>query len=95
MECMDELMLPPGDFRTVRRSPATMGKVVSLCIMDTVWAVSSGTPTYILVIIGVVICLIASARVKSTYSKFEKVRSHSGVTAAGGGTADSARRGHL
>ena len=39
-------------------------------------------PTYILVIIGVVICLIASARVKSTYSKFEKVRSHSGVTAA-------------
>ena len=39
-------------------------------------------PTYILVIIGVVICLIASARVKSTYAKFEKVRSHSGVTAA-------------
>ena len=39
-------------------------------------------PTYILVIIGVVICLIASARVKSTYAKFEKVRSHSGVAAA-------------
>ena len=39
-------------------------------------------PTYFLVIIGVVICLIASARVKSTYAKFERVRSHSGVTAA-------------
>ena len=39
-------------------------------------------PTYFLVIIGVVICLIASARVQSTYAKFEKVRSHSGVTAA-------------
>lgn len=39
-------------------------------------------PTYILVIIGMVICLLASARVKSTYAKFNRVRSHSGITAA-------------
>lgn len=39
-------------------------------------------PTYILVIIGMVICLLASARVKSTYTKFNRVRSHSGITAA-------------
>ena len=38
-------------------------------------------PTYILVIIGMVICLLASARVKSTYAKFNRVRSHSGITA--------------
>lgn len=31
-------------------------------------------PTYILVIIGMVICLLASARVKSTYAKFNRVR---------------------
>ncbi len=39
-------------------------------------------PTYFLVIIGVVVCLIASARVKTTYAKFNRVRSHSGITAA-------------
>lgn len=39
-------------------------------------------PTYILVIIGAVICLIASARVKSTFKKFSKVRSMSGMTGA-------------
>ena len=38
-------------------------------------------PTYILVIIGAVICMIASANVKSTYSKYSKVRSSSGITA--------------
>lgn len=37
-------------------------------------------PTYILVLIGVVICLIASARVKSTYAKYSKYRNHSGMT---------------
>lgn len=37
--------------------------------------------TYILVIIGAVIGLIASARVKTTYSKYGKVRSQSGMTA--------------
>lgn len=39
-------------------------------------------PTYILVIIGVVLCLIASARVKTTFQKYSKVRSASGLTGA-------------
>ena len=39
-------------------------------------------PTYILIIIGAVICLIASARVKSTFKKYDKVRSMSGMTGA-------------
>ena len=29
-------------------------------------------PTYILVVIGAVICMIASARVRTTYSKYER-----------------------
>ncbi|MFI3207786.1 MAG: zinc metallopeptidase [Eubacteriales bacterium] len=36
--------------------------------------------TYILVIIGAVICLAASARVKSTFAKYSKVRSARGIT---------------
>lgn len=36
--------------------------------------------TYILVIIGVVLCLIAQARVKTTFSKYSRVRSTSGYT---------------
>ena len=39
-------------------------------------------PTYILVIIGAVICLLASARVKSTFNKYSKVRTMSGRTGA-------------
>lgn len=39
-------------------------------------------PTYILIIIGMAICLLASARVKTTYAKYNRVRSHSGITAA-------------
>lgn len=39
-------------------------------------------PTYILVVIGAVICLIASARVKTTFHKYNKVRSMSGMTGA-------------
>ncbi len=38
--------------------------------------------TYLLVIIGLVISLIASANVRSTYSRYSKVRSKAGVTAA-------------
>lgn len=38
--------------------------------------------TYILVIIGAIICLIASARVKTTYAKYSKNRSMSGMTGA-------------
>lgn len=37
-------------------------------------------PTYVLVIIGVIICLGASAKMKSTFNKYSKVRSHSGMT---------------
>ena len=32
-------------------------------------------PTYVLVLIGAVICLIASARVKSTFNKYSQYRS--------------------
>jgi Zn-dependent membrane protease YugP len=38
--------------------------------------------SYLLVIIGAVLCLLASARVKSTYRKYAKVRSVSGLTGA-------------
>jgi len=38
--------------------------------------------TYILVLIGAVICLIASANVKSTYKRYAQVRSGSGMTGA-------------
>ena len=38
-------------------------------------------PTYILVLIGVVLSLIASAQVKSAYKKYEKVSTRSGFTA--------------
>lgn len=37
-------------------------------------------PTYMLVIIGVVICMLASVKVKSTYAKYANVRSMSGMT---------------
>ncbi len=39
-------------------------------------------PTYFLVLIGAVICLIASAGVKSTYSKYSRYRSMSNMTGA-------------
>lgn len=39
-------------------------------------------PTYFLVIIGAVICMIASAKVKSTYSKYSRYRSMSNMTGA-------------
>ncbi len=39
-------------------------------------------PTYILVAIGAVICLIASARVKSTFAKYSQYRSMSGMNGA-------------
>ena len=38
--------------------------------------------TYILVLIGMVLSLAASAKVKSTYAKYQKVRSLSGLTGA-------------
>lgn len=39
-------------------------------------------PTYFLVLIGAVICMIASAKVKSTYSKYSRYRSMSNMTGA-------------
>ena len=38
--------------------------------------------TYILVVIGVIICLIASARMNSTFNRYQRVRSMSGMTGA-------------
>lgn len=37
-------------------------------------------PTYSLVLIGLLLCLAASARVRSTYAKYGRVRSRSGLT---------------
>ena len=39
-------------------------------------------PTYLLLIIGMVLTLIASARMKSTFSRYKTVRSASGLTGA-------------
>lgn len=39
-------------------------------------------PTYFFVLIGAVLCMWASAKVKSTYAKYERVRSRSGMTGA-------------
>lgn len=36
--------------------------------------------TYLLVILGVIICLAASAKMNSTFSKYSRVRSYSGLT---------------
>ena len=50
-------------------------------------------PTYFLVIIGAVISLLASAKVKSTYAKYQRVRSVSGLTGAEAATAILRRAG--
>ena len=39
-------------------------------------------PTYFLVIIGVIICALASAKVNSTYARYDQVRNHAGITGA-------------
>lgn len=39
-------------------------------------------PTYFLVIIGVVICMLASARVKTTFSRYSTMRNSRGMTGA-------------
>ena len=39
-------------------------------------------PTYMLVLIGAILCILASSRVNSTYRKYAKVRCHSGMTGA-------------
>ncbi len=37
-------------------------------------------PTYMLVLIGVAICLAASAKMRSTFSRYSRIRNHSGMT---------------
>ena len=37
-------------------------------------------PTYILVLIGVIICMVASAKMNSTFNRYSRVRTHSGIT---------------
>ncbi len=39
-------------------------------------------PTYFLVLIGAVLCIVAQLRVSSTYNKYSKVRSRTGMTGA-------------
>lgn len=39
-------------------------------------------PTYVLVLIGAVLCILAQAKVSMTYSRYEKCRSRSGLTGA-------------
>lgn len=39
-------------------------------------------PTYILVLIGVVLSLLASSRVNSTYERYSRVSNHAGITGA-------------
>lgn len=39
-------------------------------------------PTYILIVIGMIICMAASAHVNSTFKKYSRYRSHSGLTGA-------------
>ncbi len=50
-------------------------------------------PTYILVLIGAVLSMIASARVNSTFNKYARVRSMSGMTGAQTAEAILRRRG--
>lgn len=37
-------------------------------------------PTYVLVVLGVIICLAASAKMRSTFNKYSRVRSRTGMT---------------
>lgn len=37
-------------------------------------------PTYMLVLVGVIICLLASAKMNATFNKYSRVRSHTGMT---------------
>lgn len=39
-------------------------------------------PTYMLVLVGVVLCMLASAKVNSTYAKYANVGNHAGITGA-------------
>ena len=49
-------------------------------------------PTYIFVLVGLIICLAASAKMRSTFSKYSRVRNHWGMT---GREADALARDSL
>ena len=49
--------------------------------------------TYILVLIGVVLSLLASSQVKGTFAKYSKIRSYSGMTRSG--RTDSQKKWNL
>lgn len=52
-------------------------------------------PTYILVLIGAIISMIASANVKSTYNKYSRVRQHDGTDWCGSGAENPEFTGDL
>ncbi len=37
-------------------------------------------PTYMLVLLGVILCMAASAKMNSTFNKYSRIRNHSGIT---------------
>ena len=39
-------------------------------------------PTYVLLIIGMILALAASGKMRSTFARYQQVRSHSGLTGA-------------
>ena len=39
-------------------------------------------PTYVLLIIGMILALAASGKMKSTFSRYQRISSHSGLTGA-------------
>lgn len=51
--------------------------------------------TYILVLIGVVLSLLASSQVKGTFAKYSKIRSYSGMTGTRSGRTDSQKKWNL
>ena len=53
-----------------------------MCIRDRFYPRFYFDPTYIFIIIGVLICSVASVRVKSTFSRFSGMRNHLGLTGA-------------
>lgn len=51
--------------------------------------------TYILVLIGVVLSVLASSKVKSTFNKYSRVRSMAGITGAEAAERILRQSGHL
>ena len=57
-------------------------KLVILVLVANMYYPYYFDPTYFLVIIGVIICALASAKVNSTYARYDQVRNHAGITGA-------------